>query len=82
MSTRAERGWASVRHDPLFDRRGGPPLWQRLALLGAWVLLVGWLASLHVVWRDEARAYAFATGGADVAEMWRALRGEGHPSLW
>ncbi|WP_426266984.1 hypothetical protein [Sphingomonas sp. LHG3443-2] len=46
------------------------------------MLLVGWLASLHVVWRDEARAYAFATGGADVAEMWRALRGEGHPPLW
>lgn len=82
MSTRAERGWPSVRYDPLFDPRGGTPLWQRLALLGAWVLLVGWLASLHVVWRDEARAYAFATGGANVTEMWRALRGEGHPSLW
>ncbi|GAA4004133.1 hypothetical protein [Sphingomonas humi] len=53
-----------------------------MALLGGWVLLVAWLASMHVVWRDEARAFAFATGGDTVAEMLRGLRGEGHPSVW
>jgi hypothetical protein len=74
--------WAAIRRDPLLDPRGGPQLWQRLVLLGAWVVLVWWLASLHVVWRDEARAYAFAIGGSDVVEMWRGLRGEGHPALW
>lgn len=83
MSTRAEAsGRSSVRREPLLDPRGGSPLWQRLALLGIWVLLVAWLASLHVVWRDEARAFAFATGGDGVAGMLRGLRGEGHPALW
>ena len=76
------RGWAAIRREPLIDPRGGPPLWQRLLLLGAWVLLVAWLASRHVVWRDEARAYSFAIAGADVTDMWRGLRGEGHPALW
>ncbi|UUR08190.1 hypothetical protein [Sphingomonas glaciei] len=75
-------GWNSIRPEPLLAPRGTPPLWQRLVLLGAWVVLVGWLASLHVVWRDEARAYAFAIGGDTVVDMLRGLRGEGHPSLW
>jgi hypothetical protein len=70
------------RFDPLLDPRGGPPGWQRAALLGAWLLLVAWLASFHVVWRDEARAFAFAIGGDNIADMWRTLRGEGHPALW
>lgn len=86
ISTPAESGagsgWNMIRREPLLAPRGTPPLWHRLVLLGAWVLLVGWLASLHVVWRDEARAYAFAIGGDTVVDMLRGLRGEGHPSLW
>jgi hypothetical protein len=72
----------SLKREPLFEPIESVPLWQRLALLGVWCLLVAWLASKHVVWRDEARAFAFATSGETVSDMLRIVQGEGHPALW
>jgi hypothetical protein len=46
------------------------------------VLLSGFLAVRHVVWRDEMRALSLALTGDSVFDMLRALRGEGHPALW
>ncbi|WP_300975143.1 hypothetical protein [Sphingomonas sp. LHG3406-1] len=68
--------------EPLIAPGRPPRLPLRLALLGAWLLLVLWLAAHHVVWRDEARAFAIATSGSSWGEMLRTLHGEGHPALW
>ena len=54
----------------------------RIALFGAWLAVVLWLASHHVVWRDEVRALSFAIAGDSWADMLRGLHGEGHPALW
>jgi hypothetical protein len=54
----------------------------RLALFAAWLVVVLWLASHHVVWRDEVRALSFAIAGDSWADMLRGLHGEGHPALW
>lgn len=55
---------------------------KRLLLFLFWLLLVLWLFSRHVFWRDEVRAFSLALSGADVGEMLRNLHGEGHPALW
>ena len=54
----------------------------RGALFLAWLLLVLWLISTHVFWRDEVRAYSLALSGSNFAEMLRNIHGEGHPALW
>ena len=54
----------------------------RLALLGVWLALVGFMAWHHVFWRDEVRALSFAIQGDSLAAMFRTLRGDGHPLVW
>lgn len=54
----------------------------RALLFGIWLVLVAWLASQHVQWRDEARAFALATSGETWIDMFRAMHGDGHPVLW
>lgn len=54
----------------------------RLLLFVLWLVLVAWLISAHVVWRDEMRAFSFALSGSNVVEMLRNVHGEGHPALW
>jgi hypothetical protein len=54
----------------------------RFLLFILWLALVGWLASAHVLWRDEMRAFSFALSGSNVVEMLRNVHGEGHPALW
>src|SRR5579863_1095241 len=54
----------------------------RLALFVAWILIVVWLASRHVLWRDEVRALSFALASDNWIGMLRHLHGEGHPALW
>lgn len=56
--------------------------WIRVALFVAWLVLAGWLASRHVLWRDEVRAFTLALSGDDVGAMLWNLHGEGHPALW
>ena len=53
-----------------------------LLLFCAWAFLVAFLASNHVVWRDEVRAYSFALQGHNIFAMLKGLHGEGHPALW
>ena len=60
--------------------RGDGPL--RRALLLAWLLLAAWLASRHVLWRDEVRALTMALSGDSTWAMVRNVHGEGHPALW
>jgi hypothetical protein len=64
------------KHITAADRR------KRLLLYLTWLLLVGWLFSKHVMWRDEIRAFSLALSGADAGAMLRAIHGEGHPALW
>jgi hypothetical protein len=47
-----------------------------------WLLLVAWLFSAHVFWRDEVRAYSLALSGRNAGEMLRNIQGEGHPATW
>lgn len=54
----------------------------RLALFLVWLVLAAWLASRHVMWRDEVRAFTLATSGDTPWQMLRAIHGEGHPALW
>src|SRR5881227_1871597 len=54
----------------------------RLILFLAWLVLVSWLLSGHVFWRDEVRAFSLALSGSNVIEMLRNVHGEGHPALW
>jgi hypothetical protein len=69
--------WSLVRNEHAAHRK------LSLAILfGAWLLTVAWLASNHVVWRDEVRAFSLALSGSNFAEMLRNIHGEGHPALW
>lgn len=54
----------------------------RLALFLAWLALLLVLASRHVFWRDEVRAFSIALAGDGIGGMLRGLHGEGHPALW
>src|SRR5262245_39985335 len=54
----------------------------RLIVFLLWLGTALFLASRHVVWRDEVRAWTLATTGETVADMLRAVHGEGHPALW
>lgn len=47
-----------------------------------WLGLAAFLATRHVVWRDEVRALSFALTGDTTGAMLRNLHGEGHPALW
>ncbi len=48
----------------------------------AWALVVAFMASQHVFWRDEVRHLSFAIQGDDVLEMLRGARGDAHPAVW
>ena len=54
----------------------------RLVLYFVWLALLIALASRHVFWRDEVRAFSIALQGDTVVDMLRGLHGEGHPVLW
>jgi hypothetical protein len=54
----------------------------RIALFLGWAALVLFLASRHVFWRDEVRAFSIALNGSGFREMLEGLHGEGHPALW
>lgn len=56
--------------------------WLRLALFGLWLAAMVWIASDHVFWRDEIRAFTLALQGDSLVEMLRGVQGEGHPALW
>ena len=53
-----------------------------LLLFLPWLLLVAWLFSGHVLWRDEVRAFSIALSGSGFSAMLRNVHGEGHPALW
>lgn len=61
-------------------RRG--ETWPRLAILIAWLAVAAWLASRHVMWRDEVRALTLALSGDTVPAMLVRVHGEGHPAIW
>ena len=53
----------------------------RLLFFALWLALVLFLSSMHVPWRDEARAFALATE-TGWSGLFAAVQGEGHPLLW
>jgi hypothetical protein len=54
----------------------------RVALLCAWAAIVVVMASRHVFWRDEVRAFTLALQGDNVVDMLKGIHGEGHPAVW
>src|SRR5215472_604514 len=54
----------------------------KLGLFVLWLSLVLFMAWHHAFWRDEVRALSLALQGENVVEMFKSLRGEGHPALW
>ncbi len=61
---------------------GQPGARSRILVYLVWLAVAGWLASRHVMWRDEVRALTFALQGDDPVSMLGAMRGDGHPALW
>ena len=51
-------------------------------VFGAYTALVIALSFYHEMWRDEVRAFSFATSAASWAEMIQGLPHEGHPIVW
>jgi len=47
-----------------------------------WLGIALFLASRHVVWRDEVRALSFALSGDSTVAMLHNVHGEGHPAIW
>ncbi|WP_395332151.1 hypothetical protein WBP06_04205 [Novosphingobium sp. BL-8H] len=54
----------------------------RLVLFALWLAVTIPLVLTHVFWRDEVRAMSFAVQGSTVIDMFRGVRGDGHPLLW
>ncbi|MET0362789.1 MAG: hypothetical protein ABW048_13665, partial [Sphingobium sp.] len=79
------RAWGDWFDPATFDeasvRSGGDTI-MRVALLVLWFVLVLFMASHHVMWRDEVRAFSLALEGGGIGDMLAGLRGEGHPALW
>lgn len=69
--------WPLIRGDA--NPRQPRLLWL---LFAAWLLLIGWLCSNHVLWRDEVRAFSLSLSGSNVLAMLQNVHGEGHPALW
>ena len=47
-----------------------------------YALVVGSLASQHVLWRDEARPLNIVAASGSIPELFRNVHNEGHPALW
>jgi len=60
------------------QRRRRTALW----VVCGWAILVGLLLLRHAFWRDEVRALSLALQGDTVADMLRAVHGDGHPAVW
>jgi hypothetical protein len=65
---------------PLPDGSAHRRLKAGIALL--WFVALVFLATKHVLWRDEVRALSLALQGDSYIEMLRGLHGEGHPAVW
>lgn len=72
--------WFGAEHNGAPGKAAHLPL--RIALFALWLAAVLFMASRHVLWRDEVRALSLALQGSTVADMLTGLRGEGHPALW
>ena len=53
-----------------------------LAMFGAWFAVVCFLASKHLLWRDEVKALSIALKDDSIFAMLKELRWEGHPAVW
>ncbi|MDA1192007.1 MAG: hypothetical protein O3A46_10035 [Candidatus Poribacteria bacterium] len=53
-----------------------------LTVTAAFVLLAGWTAFHHEMWRDEIQAWLLARDSASPFELFRHMKYEGHPALW
>jgi hypothetical protein len=67
---------------PFFRWRDKSGFWVDVGILAAWIAIVCFQISNHVMWRDEVRALSIALAGDDLLAMLRGLHGEGHPALW
>ncbi|KFD25823.1 hypothetical protein [Sphingobium yanoikuyae] len=54
----------------------------RVILFALWLAVTIPLVLAHVFWRDEVRALSLSLQGNTLSEMFKALRGDGHPILW
>ncbi|NTW51188.1 MAG: hypothetical protein HGB22_01165, partial [Chlorobiaceae bacterium] len=57
--------------------------WLFAVLLSiAFAVTGGFIAAHHEMWRDELQAWLLARDSADLHELFRNLKYEGHPGLW
>lgn len=54
----------------------------KLCFVAVWFALVLAGALHHSFWRDEVRALSLALSGSSFVDMFGAIHGEGHPSVW
>ncbi|WP_300975144.1 hypothetical protein [Sphingomonas sp. LHG3406-1] len=77
------KSWDRWFRQPLLsDRPPSANRWARAGLFLVWLAVTAWLASKHVPWRDEARAFSLMLMGDSWIDMFRVAHGEGHPYLW
>lgn len=50
--------------------------------LGAFIILTSALATQHVMWRDEVRAFSVAINARSWLDLVSSIHEEGHPILW
>ena len=57
---------------------------QRAVLLWAFIymIVVSWLASFHVIWRDEQRVLSTVFVSNSIIQLFQNIHNEGHPYLW
>lgn len=68
-------------HPPRFSSIGAPA-WFAPALTGIYALVLSFALFHHEMWRDEIQAWLLARDSANVFELFRNLKYEGHPGLW
>ena len=74
----AARG--STAHPPRFSSIGATA-WFAPALTAVYALVLSFALFHHEMWCDEIQAWLLARDSANVFELFRNLKYEGHPSL-
>lgn len=60
----------------------GEAAWFAPALTAVYALVLSFALFHHEMWRDEMQAWLLARDSADVVDLFRNLKYEGHPGLW
>jgi hypothetical protein len=56
--------------------------WLAFTLLALWIVVAGFAASRHEMWRDEVRPLTLAREASSPLDLYRRAEYDGHPMLW